>query len=166
MYPDLLRSYLRHLASVIPTALQKDLVIVIWLLIVLFWLARAQGWEYARRDAINETSTLPVFTYVFPAKQLVLGRKLDDILINPALKEHHIIGDLNLFKRLRGIETNDTTLSPPRVWRLLLENNNWIYCFPALSSDAPKNEVPPVLAIRQDKEGQLLILAPESPSNP
>ena len=157
---------LRNLASVIPTALQKDLVIVIWLLIILYWLARNQGWEDARRDAINKTSTLPVFTYVFPEKQLVLGRKLDDIFINPALDKYHIIGDLTLFNTLRGIETNDATLPQPRVWRLLRENNNWIYCFPALSRDAPKNKVPPVLAIRQDKEGELMILAPESPSTP
>lgn len=152
---------LRNLASFIPTTLRKDLVIVIWLLIILYWLARNQGWQDARRDAINDTSTLPVFTYVFPEKQLVLGRKLDDIFLNPALDKYHIIGDLTLFESLRGIETNDTTLSPLRVWRLLLENNNWIYCFPALSSNAAKNEVPPVLAIRQDKEGQLMILSPE-----
>lgn len=136
-------------------------MIVIWLLIILYWLARSQGWQDARRDAINDTSTLPVFTYVFPEKQLVLGRKLDDIFLNPALDKYHIIGDLTLFESLRGIETNDTTLLSPRVWRLLLENNNWIYCFPALSSNAAKNEVPPVLAIRQDKEGQLMILSPE-----
>ena len=151
---------LRNLASIIPSALQKDLVIVIWLLVILFWLARNQGWQDARRDAINDTSTLPVFTYVFPDKQLVLGRKLGDIFTDPALKKYHIIGDLTLFNYLRGSETNDTTSSPPRVWRLLLENNNWIYCFPALSKDALTNEVPTVLAIRQDKEGQLMILSP------
>lgn len=114
---------------------------------------------------MNETSTLPVFAYVFPKEQLVLGRDLDDVFADPSLTSSRFIGDLTLFEYIRGIEDNDTTLKEPRVWRLLIENNNWIYCFPALESDAGKKQVPPVLAISIDKKGQLMILAPAIPSN-
>ncbi|MGB5594088.1 MAG: hypothetical protein WBM62_08690, partial [Crocosphaera sp.] len=78
--------FIRELVTIIPVSLRKDLIIVIWLLIALFWLARSQGWDDARRDAVNETSTLPVFTYVFPKEELVLGRNLDDVFTDPSLK--------------------------------------------------------------------------------
>lgn len=161
---------LRSLLSVIPETLKKDLIVVLWLLIILFWLARIQGWEDARKDANLDSSisSLPVFTYVFPEKQLAIGRSLgieeavEDIDISVSLKGYSMIGypDL-LFRNLLNQEVNNTTSSPPKVWRLLLENNNTIYCFPALSSDEIKNKKAPlILAIRKDKEGQLLILAP------
>jgi len=44
------------LAEVIPTALRNDAIAIIWLLVILFWLARTQGTLDARRDAVNETS--------------------------------------------------------------------------------------------------------------
>ena len=60
---------------------------VIWLLLILFWLARIQGTTDARRDAVNETSTLPVITLVLPEKQIALGQNLDrDNPFNPSLK--------------------------------------------------------------------------------
>lgn len=155
--------FLRDLTSIVPTPLRKDLIIVIWLLVALFWLARIQGWDDARRDAVHETSTLPVFVYIFPKEQLVLGRDLDDVFADPSLTESRFIGDLTLFQYIRGLENNEPTLKEPRVWRLLIENNNWIYCFPGLNSNAHKKQVPPVLAISTDKKGQSLILAPGIP---
>jgi hypothetical protein len=154
----------RFFADIIPPALRKDLIVVIWLLIILFWLAQNQGTVDARRDAVNETSTLPVITVILPEKQIALGRNLDNLLLDPSLKGYRIIGDKELFNYLRGQESNDSKANPPRVWRLLLENNKWIYFFPALSAKSKKNERPPVLAINQDKEGQLMILAPDLPS--
>ena len=154
----------RFFADIIPPALRKDLIVVIWLLIILFWLARHQGTIDARRDAVNETSTLPVITLVLPEKQIALGRNLDNLLLNPSLKGYRIIGDKELFDYLRGKENNDSGANPPRVWRLLLENNKWTYVFPALSAQSKENERPPVLAINQDKEGQLMILAPVIPT--
>lgn len=151
----------RFFADIIPPALRKDLIVVIWLLIILFWLARNQATVDARRDAINETSTLPVITLVLPEKQIALGRNLDNPLLNPSLKGYRIIGNKELFCYLRGKENNDSGTNPPRVWRLLLENNKWTYVFPALSAQSKENERPPVLAINQDKEGQLMILAPD-----
>ncbi|EAZ88766.1 hypothetical protein [Crocosphaera chwakensis] len=155
--------FIRELVSLVPTSLRKDLIIVIWLLIVLFWLARIQGWEDARRDAINQTSTLPVFTYIFPKEDLVLGRNLDDIFIDPSLEDYRFIGDLTLFDYLRGLEDNDPSLKEPRIWRLLLENNKIIYCFFGLDKTADKKQVPAVLAIKTDKKGQVMILAPSIP---
>ncbi len=151
----------RFFVDIIPPALRKDLIVVIWLLIILFWLARHQGTIDARRDAVNETSTLPVITLVLPEKQIALGRNLDNLLLNPSLKGYRIIGNKELFDYLRGKENNDSGTNPPRVWRLLLENNKWTYVFPALSAQSKDDERPPILAINQDKEGQLMILAPD-----
>ena len=166
----------RFFTDIISPSLRKDLIVVIWLLIILFWLARIQGSIDARRDAVNETSTLPVITLVLPEKQIALGQNLDNPF-NPSLKGYHFIGDQGWFNYLRGQENNDSETKPLRVWRLLLENNKWTYVFPALSAK-PKNnkwtyvfsalfatskdnERPLVLAINQDKEGQLMILAPD-----
>ena len=154
----------RFFADIIPPALRKDLIVVIWLLIILFQLAKYQGTIDARRDAVNETSTLPIITLVLPEKQIALGRNLDNLLLNPSLKGYRIIGDKELFDYLRGKENNDSGANPPRVWRLLLENNKWTYVFPALSAQSQDDERPPILAINQDKEGQLMILAPVVPS--
>jgi hypothetical protein len=154
----------RFFADIIPPALRKDLIVVIWLLIILFQLARHQGTIDARRDAVNETSTLPVITLVLPEKQIALGRNLDNLLLDPSLKGYRIIGSKELFNNLRGKENNDRGANPPRVWRLLLEHNKWTYVFPALSAQSQDDERPPILAINQDKEGQLMILAPVIPS--
>ena len=155
-----LLAILRFFTDIIPPSLRKDLTVVIWLLIILFQLARIQGSIDASRDAVNETSTLPVITLVLPEKQIALGRNLDNPF-NPSLKGYRIIGDESLFYYLRGKENNDSGANPPRVWRLLLENNKWTYVFPALSAQSKDDERPPVLAINQDKEGQLMILAPD-----
>jgi hypothetical protein len=48
----------------------------------------------------------------------------------------------------------------PVVWRLLIENNNWVYLFPAMSPDAKPNQRPSVLAVNTgDGRVQLLILS-------
>ena len=162
----------RFFADIIPPALRKDLIVVIWLLIILFWLARNQATVDARRDAVNETSTLPLITLVLPEKQIALGRNLDNLLLDPSLKGYRIIGDKELFNDLQGRESNDSEVrcikdsktKCPRVWRLLLENNKWTYVFPALSAQSQDDERPLILAINQDKQGQLMILAPVLPS--
>ncbi|MFM8296024.1 MAG: hypothetical protein ACKN9E_15950, partial [Microcystaceae cyanobacterium] len=57
-------------------------------------------------------------------------------------------------------ENNDSGTNPTRVWRLLIENNQWNYVFPTLSAQSQDDERPAILAINQDKEGQLMIFAP------
>ena len=154
---------LRSLAEVFPQSLRNDTIIVTWLLVALFWLARIQGTIDARRDAINDTSLLPVITFVTPEKGSVLGRNLDNVLLDPSLEGYRIIGDKGLFDYLRGRETNDVdTPDNPRVWRLLLENNGWFYLFPALPPKAERDRRPPVLAIRANGSGELMILSPEA----
>lgn len=156
---------LRLLTGVIPDSLRKDLIAVIWLLIAFFWLARYQGSIDADRDAVNDTSTLPVITLVLPEKQIVIGRNPDDVFTDPSLKSYRIIGETKLLEDLRGKETNDSKVNPPRVWRLLIQNNNWTYVFRALSPHSADNERPAILAIREDREGQLMILAPDVPKS-
>jgi hypothetical protein len=156
---------LRLLVGVIPDSLRKDSITVIWLLIILFWLARIQGSIDARRDAVNDTSTLPVITLVLPEKQIAIGRDLEDVFTDPSLKGYRIIGETKLLEELRGKETNDSKVNPPRVWRLLIQNNNWTYLFRTLSPQSADNHRPAILAIREDREGQLMILAPDVPES-
>lgn len=156
-----LAKILRSLAEVFPKSLRKDTIIVVWLLVALFWLARIQGTIDARRDAINNTSLLPVVTFVTPEKGSVLGRNLDNLFVNPSLKGYRIIGDKGLFDSLRGRETNDLAIPEnPRVWRLLLENNGWFYLFPALPPKVESDRRPPLLAIRSKGNNELMILSP------
>lgn len=143
-------------------SLVNEIVIVSWVLAVIFWLASWQGIADARRDA-GQNSSLPVVTLVIRENALALGRKLDDVFTNPAVKGYRVIGDIGLFDELRSREDNDTTdPKKPRVWRLLLERGGWIYLFIALPPNADKNLRPSVLAIQQGGLGaHLMIRSPE-----
>ncbi len=155
--------WLRSPFATIPQPLGNEVVIVIWLLVVLFWLARVQGTIDARRDAINNTSLRPVVTFVTPSDRIPLGRKFDERSTRPSLEEYQIIGDKRLFDDLRKRDINNF-IDPkePTVWRLLVQTNGWIYVFPALPANSPRDRRPPVLAIRESGLGnQLIILAPE-----
>lgn len=156
-----LSKLLRFLAQLIPQPLRHEIIIVAWILIALFWLGRYQGDADAFRDAVNDTSTRPIVTLVSPSDKLALGRNLDDLLTDPKLKGSRIIGDVEQFKKIFGRETNDTSNpKEPIIWRLLIENNNWIYLFPAMSPDAKPNQRPPALAVNTGDGGvQLLILS-------
>lgn len=142
-------------------SLLREIIIVAWILAALFWLGRWQGIADAYRDAVNATSTRAIATLVSPSDKMALGRNLDDLLINPPLKGSRIIGDVEQFRQILGRETNDTTNpKQPIVWRLLIENDNWIYLFPAMPSEAKPNQRPPVLAVNKgDGQVQLLILS-------
>ncbi|MEO0969559.1 MAG: hypothetical protein AAFX80_14835 [Cyanobacteria bacterium J06639_18] len=150
-------------------SLVNEIVIVSWVLIFIFWFARWQGIEDARRDA-GQNSTLPVIALITPEEKFALGRKLDDVFANPALKGYRIIGDRGLFDDLRGKEDNDTTNpKQPRVWRILLERGDWIYLFQALPPNPEANQRPLVLAVQQGDKGHILIRSPEvsqTKSNP
>ena len=152
---------LRSFAQLLPLPFRHEVVIVIWILVALFWLSSWQGKTDAFRDAVNETSTRPIITLVSTSDKLTLGRNLDDLLTNPSLKGSRIIGDVKQFKRILGRETNDTTdPKQPIIWRLLIENRNWVYLFPAMPSGAKANQRPPVLVINAGDGGvRLLILS-------
>ena len=156
--------WLRSPFATIPQPLGNEVVIVIWLLVVLFWLARIQGTSDARRDAINNTSLRPVVTFVTTSDRIGLGRKFDERLTHPSLANYQIIGDKRRFDDLRKQDINNF-LDPkePTVWRLLVETNGWIYVFPALPANSQPERRPPILAIRESGNGdQLMILAPEA----
>ncbi|MDZ8092588.1 MAG: hypothetical protein RM049_18975 [Nostoc sp. DedQUE04] len=143
-------------------SLVNEIVIVSWVLIVIFWLARWQGIADARRDA-GQNSTLPVVALITPEEKFAVGRKLDDIFADPSLKGYRIIGDRGLFDDLRGREDNDiSNPQQPRVWRLLLERGGWIYLFRALPSNAKSGEIPSVLAIQESEKGHIIIRSPEA----
>ena len=153
---------LRSFAQLLPQPFRYEIVIVAWILAALFWVARWEGTADAFRDAVNETSTRPIVTLVSPGDKMALGRNLDDLVIDPPLKGYRIIGDVEQFKQIFRRETNHTTTDPQQriVWRLLIENNNWVYLFPAMPSRAKINQRPPVLAINTgDGHVQLLILS-------
>ena len=156
-----LLNILRSLAKLLPSSLRQEIVIVICILGSLFWLGRFQGQADAYRDAVNHTSTRPIVSVVSAKDKLPLGRNLDDILIDPSLKNSHIIGDVEQFKDILGQEINDSTdPKQPIVWRLLIESNDWVYVFPSMPSDAQFNQRPPVLAINTGDGGvQLLIIS-------
>ncbi|QMS89778.1 hypothetical protein HUN01_20135 [Nostoc edaphicum CCNP1411] len=142
-------------------SLVNEIVIVSWILIVIFWLARWQGIADARRDA-GENSILPVVALITPEEKFAVGRKLDDIFSDPSLKGYRIIGDRGLFYDLQGTEDTDIrNPKQPRVWRLLLERGGWIYLFRALPPNAKPNEIPSMLAIQESDKGHIIIRSPE-----
>jgi len=148
-------------------SLVDEIIIVGWILLMLFHLARNQGIADAQRDA-GENSTLPVVTLVIPENRLALGRKLNDVFDDPSLKNYKIIGDRGLFNELYLSEETDIVTNPekPIIWRLLLERGGWIYLFKALLKDAKDDIRPSVLAIQESNLGeQLMIFSPE-PSKP
>ena len=139
-------------------SLINELVIVLWTLAALFFLAQWQGDRDAFRDAVNETSRLPVITVVIREENAALGRNLDNPLVNPS--GFRIIGDQDLYNRLLGKELTDRTNSEERrVWRLLIDREGYFYIFPALPSK-DKNLSILVLIIYESGNGdQLTILS-------
>ncbi|MBK1989580.1 hypothetical protein A0J48_018915 [Sphaerospermopsis aphanizomenoides BCCUSP55] len=142
-------------------SLINELLIVAWILIVIFWMAKWQGFIDARRDA-GVNSTLPVVTIIAPDDKFALGRQLDDEFIDPSLKGYRFIGDKGLFEDIQGKEDTDISNDKkPRVWRLLLERNGWIYVFTNLPDNAQLNQRPLVLAVQITDKGNLIIRSPE-----
>lgn len=136
-------------------------VIVAWILVALFHLARGQGMVDARQAA-GVDSTLPVITLVTPEKHLAVGRKPGST-DNPF--GFRIVGDRRRYEDLLGRETNDPDNA--RVWRLLLNRNGYFYLFKALPRNATRAQRPIVLAIRDsDSGGNVLILSPEPMKSP
>lgn len=139
-----------------------EVVTVAWIFIILFWVARWQGYSDAWRDAQQQTSTLPVVSLITSLENLPLGRQLEDVFVDPPLKGFGVIGDKGLFDVLRGKEDTDiTNPNQPRVWRLLLDDGGWIYLFIALPPNTNRNIRPSVVAVREGG-GQVMILSPEA----
>ena len=153
----------RRVSSQLSLPLIRQLVIVAWLLMALYWTARWQGVTDAWQAAVNDTSPLPVITLVQIEKGLGLGYNAKNKTY-PSLENARIVGDVGLFtNKLRGREV---TLpgAPSKIgdWRLLISSKGWLYLFQALPRDAkPNNRRPFVLAVREGGE-QFMILSPSS----
>ena len=146
---------LRFLASLV-----DELIIVLFLLTVLFWLAHWQARVDAWRDAVNATSTLPVVTVAIANKNAALGRQVDDPLINPS--GFRIIGDRTLYDRLLGQELTDLeNPDQPRVWRLLIDQDGYFCIFPALPAKDNRLSFPVLIVYESANGDQLTILAPD-----
>ncbi len=145
-------------------SLINELVIVLWTLAALFLLAQWQADRDAFRDAVNETSRLPVVTAVIREENAALGRNLDNPLVNPS--GFRIIGDRNFYYKLLGKELTDTS-SPdqPRVWRLLIDREGYFYIFPALPNKDRNLSVPVLIIYESGNGDQLTILSPEVSEN-
>ncbi len=144
------------------SSLINELVIVLWILTALFFLAQWQADRDAFRDAVNETSRLPVVTVIMREENAPLGRNLDNPLANPS--GFRVIGDRKLYERLLGKELTDTSNpEQSRVWRLLIDRDGYFYIFPALPNK-DRNLSVPVLIIYESSE-QMTILSPNTSEN-
>ena len=151
------KSSLNFLLSLI-----NELVIVLWILAALFFLAQWQADRDAFRDAVNETSRLPVVTVIMGEENTPLGRNLDNPLVNPS--GFRVIGDRNLYNQLLGKELTDTSNpKQSRVWRLLIDRDGYFYIFPALPNK-DRNLSVPILIIYESNE-QIMILSPNPSEN-
>jgi hypothetical protein len=150
------------------SALLHEVVIVIGILIMLFWVSRGQGTADARRDAYNDTSTLPTIALVMADKdkKVALGRLLADPTMDPALTGFRFFGDRSLFDEIYRKEDNFLGKGKDsRVWRMLLSQDNWLYLMSGVSGTPGRvDERPLVLAIQTKEGGQQMILGPSHSS--
>ncbi|MCC0178754.1 hypothetical protein I4641_17425 [Waterburya agarophytonicola K14] len=139
--------------------LNREIIVVLWIGVVLFWLAQWQAEKDVWKDLVNETSTLPVVTLITPQDALRFGRSENNPLLNPS--DVRIIGDRDRYTNLFGKELTDAQNS--RVWRLLIDRDGYFYIFPALPSNSSRSSRPPVLMIYESARGdQLIILSPKT----
>ena len=98
----------------------NELIVITGVLAILFFLARSLGTLDARRDAVNNTSTLPVIGLVIPTNNLGFRRTLNDLTLDPSPKDFRVIGDLALYEHWLQQDLNDIAdFNASIVWRLL-----------------------------------------------
>ncbi len=149
-------------------ALIDELIIVLWVLILLFWFARHQGTLDAQRDAVHDTSTLPVITLLTAKTSFMLAPSAaivdNELPADPVLTDKEVIvGEVELARIIRQEALNDEGDNKERVWRLLTERNGWIYIFPTLAPERVKKEQPIVVSFPKSLKDQLIILASDVP---
>ncbi|WP_254568426.1 hypothetical protein [Oscillatoria sp. HE19RPO] len=132
-------------------SLLDETVIICWLLAGCFWLAQWQGEADAWRDAVNETSSLPVVTIVVREDSFPLGVNPDNIRNPQGIR---IIGDASSYQQLLSAAINNP--SQNRVWRLLIDVDGDYYIFPALPR-RDETRRPLVVVIPRSREGDRLI---------
>ena len=140
--------------------LVDESIIVGWVLLILFHLAHSHGIADSQRD-ISPHSTLPVVTFITP-NRIPMGRLLDKPFEDPSISGFHIFGDRNSFDSLLRLEDSDPEdTQEPRVWRLLLDRDGWIYLIPTNPKGDNQNKFPPVVVVQKSMYGdQMMILTP------
>lgn len=148
-------------------SLTDEAVVVIWALIIVFLLSRQQGLTDARRDAVEQTSRLPVVSLILPQSDNVLAQDLlllednGQAITDLPLANHALIGDLELAREIRSTSLSND--KKRQVWRLLAqEPEGWLYLIRTMPETPTRTDRPLVLAIPNAKQGQSLILSPES----
>lgn len=143
-----------------------EILLFLLAIALLFQFAQAQGIADARRDAHNATSTLPAIALLTQADG-ILGVPLNQPGEDPPLN-YRLFGDRSLVERIYRREDNDTSIpNQPRVWRLLLEQNGWIYLAIALPGAPERNNRdlrPLVVAIQETASDERVLLLGPSPS--
>jgi hypothetical protein len=138
-------------------SLVDELVIVLWLLLVLYGLAASQGLADARRDAVDDTSTLPVIAIAMAGKEAVIGRDPDQLLVNPS--GVRLFGSRERYVALLGAELNPA--EGGRRWRLLSDAGAQLLVFPSMPESEAEGKAPPVLIFPDRGKGdRLIILSP------
>jgi hypothetical protein len=154
-----------HLFAAIQPLLDEILLFLL-VIALLFWSARWQGISDARRYAYESTTTLPAIALLSEAEETILGIPLNHSEDPPL--NYRLFGDRELVNYVYRREDNDTSIpEKSRVWRLLLEQEGWIYIFTTIPdppqntsrSDRPKV----VLAIQETVSDQRMILLSPSP---
>ncbi|MDJ0900174.1 MAG: hypothetical protein QNJ55_15325 [Xenococcus sp. MO_188.B8] len=146
------------------SSLIDELVIVLWILVALFFLAQWQADRDSFRDAVNETSRLPVVTAIMREENAPLGRNLDNPLANPS--GFRVIGDRKLYEQILGKELTDTSdPNQSRVWRLLIDRDGYFYIFPALPNKDRNLSVPVLIIYESGNGDQITILSPKASDN-
>ncbi|MGC9505494.1 hypothetical protein, partial [Baaleninema sp.] len=134
-------------------SLFDEIVILCWVLTALFWLAQWQGEADAWRDAVNETSSLPVVAVVVRENGFPLGENPEKPYNPTGIR---IIGDKDTFNGILGGAVNNP--EKDLVWRLLIDIDGDYYIFPALPDDAESDLRPPVVVVPRSQNGDRLIL--------
>ncbi len=133
-------------------SLWDEAIALVWLIVLLFLLARHQGLQDARLDA-GPDSNLPAVTLIVPENQLGLGFKPGDDYVYGA--GFQVLGDRQRYENLQQFITN----SRHETWRLLLDQGGFFYLTRTLTQ---ADKRPLVLIVPADVSGQqLLILSPE-----
>ena len=154
----------RFLITSFPKELVRDIVIVLWILFTVFWMARYQGWEDAKSDA-KVSSSLPFISLVANDESFSIGRDPSALDQKRSAEGIRIIGDSQWYEYIKRNDVNDSINTENiTAWRLLITTEDDLYIFISLSLDSKEEERPLVLSMRKDKV-EIQILSAEAYKN-
>jgi hypothetical protein len=120
--------------------------------------ARIQkGLADARRDATDETSTLPLITVAMAGKEAVIGRDPNQLLADPS--GVRLFGSRERYDALRRADLNPT--SGEWHWRLLSDAGGRLLVIPSLPASQIDGKAPVLLIFADGGKGdRIVILSP------